>query len=989
MKTNACHKGIKSKSENSLVIAMRKALLPCFFAAGTSFAVIPDLALAQQETSGKDSNNNEEKNNQPAVLEEVVVKGFRRSLENAIDLKRDATAVIESISAEDIGKLPDISVAESIARLPGVSAQRTGGQAGAINIRGLDQGLVLSTLNGREQVATSGGRAIDFSQYPSELIAGVDVYKSTEARLIEGGLGGTVALKLARPLDTLRDDDHVFNINARASHNDRASDSVDSDENGSRLSFTYQGRFADDTVGLVFGYARLEQANVNSRFGSDTFTQTGNDSDGNGINNFIPFRYSAEELGGEDQRDGIITSLQWQPSDNFELAFDAYYSNFESTGFARGVTLVGPQSIGDGTDLINPVISNDVIIGGTFVRNASSPITDPNNPFTTGACCGGFGITPSSDTQTRDFDNELFSTGLNLKWTSGQWTFTGDISYSDSEAFQPDARIILHQVVNGFQLNPDASFNYLQDGLDVPSTFTFSENFGNDPSLVHVGGYQAFPTTNEDELTAFAGDVEYAFNDSPFTSVQFGSRYSERTASQDRRGFSLGNDAGFYQFAQNNDGIRANPFVDESIPGFSPVFVGPELYDVEQFNGAFSGFPNYLAIDFDAVASLFPNVTPSQLPGRDAITGDSQDFLLTETFTVDEDILAAYTQINFDTFIGDRAFRGNFGFRYVDTDVSSTSTTILNGQPVPITIDNDYSEILPSFNGVLELTEKDYLRVGIASVISRADLDDLRAGNTVNVDSNTGIVSGNGGNTNLDPFEADQIDLSYEHYSDSGGIYAVALFYKDLKTFIVSQTQSLNFIDEGFLDPNQVSLNPGVNLDPVGDFTAPTNGTGGNVRGIELAFTQTFDSLPAPFNGLGISANYSYTSSSITLPDTQSGRQGETITLPGLSRNVLNATIFYAYEGFETRLGYRFRDEFISRQRGIGEQLPITDSEEVLDYQASYEFGENSALSGTTVLFQVNNITDEPVTTYFNSPEQLSSLGFFGRQYFLGLSYSF
>ena len=191
---------------------------------------------------------------------------------------------------------------------------------------------------------------------------------------------------------------------------------------------------------------------MSSRFGTDTYTQTGSDTDGNGVNNFVPFRYGAEELGGEDSRDAFIGSLQWRPTENFELNFDSYYSEFESTGFARGVTLIGPQSIGGGTTLTNAVVENDVIIGGTFTRDAGSPITDPNAPFTTDACCGGFGITPSSDTQTRDFDNEILNLGLGAKWTSGAWTFAADVSYSDSDAFQPDSRIVIHQVNNGFQL---------------------------------------------------------------------------------------------------------------------------------------------------------------------------------------------------------------------------------------------------------------------------------------------------------------------------------------------------------------------------------------------------------------------------------------------------------------------------------------------------------------------------------------------------------
>jgi len=926
------------------------------------------------------------------TLEELVVFGYATSLRNAIDNKRNSDRIIESIAAEDIGKLPDISVADSLSRLPGVSTQRTAGQAGRINIRGLDEDLVISTLNGREQAATTGSRAIDFSQYPSELISGADVYKSSQANLVEGGLAGTVELKLGRPLNAGLEKQHNYSVNLRGSFNDRAGDSVDSDEYGYRSSVTYQGILADETVGLTLGYARLVQPNSSFRFGTDIFTQTSQDLDGNGTSELIPFRYGAEELGGEDKRDSFIASLQFQPNDNLELAFDTFYSKFESTGFARGITLLGPQTIDGGTTITNAVVANDVIIGGTFTRDAGSPITDPDAPFTTDACCGGFAITPSSDTQTRDLDTELYTLGLSANWNSGPWTVKSDISYSASEAFAPDTRVIIHQVNNGFQLEDNVVFNIGLDGLNVPNTFTLQNNFGSNPEQVRVGAYQSFPTTNEDELTALASSIDYAFEESAFTSIEFGARYSERTTSQLREGFAVGNEAGFYQFARNNDdaGIaNPNPF-NNDIPGFSPVFVDPSNYTVEQFNGEFAGYPSFLNIDFDAVTALFPNLTPTQQVNRAAaVAGGDINFLLTETYDVEEETVAAFAQLNFDSELFGLPARGNVGFRYVDTDQSSRSNTILNGEVLPIELSSGYDELLPSFNLALSVSDNTLVRLAAAKVIARADLGDLRAGNSINVNSSTGVVSGNGGNTNLRPFEANQIDLSLEYYTKSNGIYSAAIFYKDLDTFIFDRNDEVNFIDQGFVNPNNVALNPGIALDPVGTFNAPANGEGGRVSGIELAFTQTFDWLPEPFNGLGVTANYSYTDSSIELPDTESGRSDSSIPLPGLSENVFNATVFYTYGGFETRIGYRFRDEFISRQQGIGEQLPITDTESVYDFQSSYRFADGSRYQGLTLLFQVDNLTDEAFTNYFNSPEQLSSNALFGRQIFVGASYNF
>ncbi len=929
-----------------------------------------------------------EEDDAATVVEEIVVTGFRSSLLNAINIKRSADQVKESLAAEDIGRLPDISIAESLARLPGVTAQRTGGQAGALNIRGLDQGLILSTLNGREQVATSGGRAIDFSQYPSELIAGADIYKSPEAKQIEGGLAGTVALKLARPLDTRRDLANTFTANLRGAFNDRAGDSVDADDGGYRASLSYQGVLADETLGITLGYARLVQPNVESRFGSDIFTQTGTDNDGNGVNDFIAFRYSAEELGGEDVRDGFVLGLQWRPNDSFDLAFDSYYSDFESTGFARGITIIGPQTVGGGTVLTDAVVQNDVIVGGTFTRTAAtanSPILDGSDPFSTDSCCGGFAITPSSDTQTRDFDNQLLTLGLTGTVYAGPWTLRGDVSYSESEAFAPDQRIVMHQVNNGFELNPEVVFNYQQNGVDVPGTFTFGNDFGDNPSQAAIGGLQWFPTTNDDELSAIAGDLSYEL-DGLFTSIDFGARFSDRESSQFREGVSLGNDGGFYQFAQNNDDEGpSNPFVND-IPGFSPVFLPADQVSVGSFNGEFAGYPDYLVIDFDQALNQFPNVSPNQNRPRDAFFGDNQDFLLVESFTNTEQTIAAYVQGNFSTELGRVPVRGNIGVRYVDTTQDSTGSTILNGQVEPIFNESDYQEVLPALNVAFEFSDSDIVRFAAARVLSRPDLLELRAGNTVSVDTNTGEVTGNGGNTQLEPFLADQFDLSYEHYSNSGGIYAIAVFYKDLDSYILPQLRQIDFVADGFLDPDNVTLNPGVTLDPVGDYTSPVNGSGGYVQGIELAATQSFTSLPYPFDGLGITANYSYTDSSVELPSTESG-EAVNITLPGLSENVLNATLFYELGGFETRVGYRYRDEFITRQQGIGEQLPVSDTEQTIDFQASYRFDDGSALRGLQLLFQVNNLTDEPLATFFSTPERLASIGYFGRQYFLGLSY--
>jgi len=194
---------------------------------------------------------------QAAPVNTVTVTGIRRSIEDAIAVKRDATSIVETISAEDIGKLPDISIAESLARLPGLSAQRVNGQAQQISIRGTSGDLSTALLNGREQVSTSANRTVEYDQYPSELINAVTVYKTSDASLVGQGLSGTVNLQTIKPL-SLRE--RVVTLNVRGEKNSQGKLSTGSKDKGSRISASYVDQFLGRTLGVAVGYARADQA---------------------------------------------------------------------------------------------------------------------------------------------------------------------------------------------------------------------------------------------------------------------------------------------------------------------------------------------------------------------------------------------------------------------------------------------------------------------------------------------------------------------------------------------------------------------------------------------------------------------------------------------------------------------------------------------------------------------------------------------------------
>lgn len=912
---------------------------------------------------------NEQDTENDDELEVIEVKGFKQSLEAAINTKRYSDTFVEAISAEDLGRLPDISVAEAIARLPGITSQRTSGQSSAINVRGLSQQLTFATLNGREQVTPNGNRSVEFEQFPSELVTSVEVYKTPKASLVEGGLAGTVNLNTVRPLEQ---DKRAFNINLRGSFNDRADEIFDADDEGYRFSFSYVDQLIDNKLGIAFGYARLDQPDVSTRFVGFDYQQPSVDFNADGTNDAVGFGFELEEAGGTDERDGFFAALQYRPNDKLNIDFDAYYSKFTSETFQRGLRVIGTQEITNGnTSVDNPVVVNNAVIGGQFSRNTGAPTAG-----------GGFGLTIQNNNDNNFDEDELLSIGTKIEYVHNNWTFTTDFTYSEAESVfsnEVSTALVLDSLDGGEPGNPccgnnlpntpvisdDVSASILLNGTNLP-TVNIGQDF-TDRNNLFLSRFGAFPFTNTDELFAVAADAEYKFTNSSFiSSIHVGVRVSERDADQFRTSADFGNDAGFFQFAL-------------SLP---PVALNDSNSSIECFSGDFAsaGFPCFTAIND-------PRALAEQAIGSPIVTNQDQSFTRTESFVLSEDTEAAFVQLNLDTAISDIPVTGNIGVRVVRTEQLSNNLEITTPSGV------EYTEVLPSLNLVFRITEKDQIRFGVSRALSRPPINQLAGGFNVSFDVSQNRLTGGGqGNPVLEPFLADSIDLAWEHYTENGGIVTIAGFYKDLDTFIVTETNDNFDFAEGnlldFLTPqNQLEFEQ-AQVSFIGSFTGPVNGQGGYVRGIELGYNQSFDFLPAPFDRFGVVANYSYTESQIDFVAANSG-ESLNLPLPGLSENVFNATFYYEHNGYAARISSRYRDDFISPQTGLNQQLPFTDEEFILDFQASYDFSDESSLNGLTLLFQANNLTDESVSTYFGSTAQTGTIQFFGRQYFAGLSYSF
>ncbi|MEO2269013.1 TonB-dependent receptor [Pseudoalteromonas sp. YIC-656] len=956
------------------------ALMLAMFAANSAIAATDEERTAAKELDPE--------------LEVIEVRGFRRSLIQSLNQKRFTDTVSEQLSADDLGALPDVSMADALTRLPGISAVRTGGQAAEINIRGLSGGFVFSTLNGREQVSTSGSRSIEFDQYPSELISSAAVYKSPKASLIEGGVAGTVELQTASPLDN--DQQHSFTANVRGMYNDRASEVFDATEYGDRISFSYQGKFLDETLGVALGYARLFQPSVATQFiglaynGNKDVDGLANDTNGpadNPANEYISEGFELQHLGGEETRNGYLTSIEWVPTDNFKLKGDAFLSRFDSESFARGfrVKFGGPSAV-----YANPVLDGNAVIGGAINRTSNS-----------------FTRVEIVNDDNQDFD-EVDSYGINADWQiTERLNVNADVSLSRAKSnFRNGllwALVAEDATVENPVFDTNVSINYQLNGLDLPDIGFNQAAAFSDIDRVMVSKYGIYPYENEDEVKAFRLDFKYELENNWFSSIEFGARYSDREYSNDRSVFEYGNDGAF---------SATQP----------PLRLTDDMATVVDWQGEFSYFPSYLAIDLNkALNAWFPSGIPQPVQtwgnadGVVDLDGDGQpdaqgyttnySWTMLQSGSVYEEVVSAYVMLNIDTEIGSLPVTGNIGIRRVDTDQSATVLENVGGDPqlgaqyivdengivnslyAPSVLGTDFTDYLPSLNLNFKVNDATQVRFAAAKVMARAPINRLAGDASASVNNDGEINGSSTNNPFLKPFYADQYDISYERYfEDTDGALIVAGFYKNIDSFIDTVAiENFDFKGNGFNVPDFI-VDPvsGEQIETTNGIytTAVNNAEGGYIRGIELAYTQVFSFLPAPFDGLGVNASYSYTESEV---QSITDLGGETVAqdLPGLSNNVFNTTLFYSYENFETRLNVRYRDDFVSEQVAVNEQVVNFDAETVVDFQTSYQFSDSFGM-----LLQVNNLTDEPTQSYFGTTSKTGTTQFFGRQFYLGFTYN-
>ncbi|TPE61227.1 TonB-dependent receptor, partial [Sandaracinobacter neustonicus] len=360
--------------------ALKGAGLLAKVSAGALTLALASAAMAQQAPAAAD--------------EDIVVTGYRASLANAIAEKKSSDMIVESISAEDIGKLPDTSIAESISRLPGLAAQREGGRARNLSIRGLAPDFSTTLLNGREQVTTNDNRGVDFDQFPSEMISQVNVYKTPSANLIGAGLSGTVDLRTARPLDK---DKRTIALGARAELLDASRLNPDSSKWGYRFSGTYIDQFADNRIGIALNATHMSSPSQTERFEAWGYPTVNGASVIGGT--------KSHAISGDLERTSLTGTLEWRPSEAISSSVDIFWSRFKDHQTRRGIEL--PLAWGNGVPLTNAVVEDGAIISGTF-SNVKAVVRN--------------------DIKNRDAD--LFSAGWNVSAGNDVLRATFDVSYA-------------------------------------------------------------------------------------------------------------------------------------------------------------------------------------------------------------------------------------------------------------------------------------------------------------------------------------------------------------------------------------------------------------------------------------------------------------------------------------------------------------------------------------------------------------------------------
>ena len=909
----------------SIAIALQAVAMPVFAQSTAATEGSEDAATSADATQ----------------LETVSVVGYRASVERALDIKRGEAGVVDAIVAEDIGKFPDLNLAESLQRIPGVVITRDAGEGRAISVRGLGPDFTRVRINGMEALTTVGasdqsggsnrGRGFDFNVFASDLFSQLIVRKTASADVEEGSLGATVDLRTARPFDY---DGLTVVASGQASYSDMAGKA------DPRVAGLLSNTWADGRFGALVSVAYTERQTLEEGSGSGRWA---NGPSNGGFNPASPYtpalstdtfhpRFPRYTLMEHDQkRTGVTASLQFRPTDRMEFSLDGLYSKIdairdekyiEAISFSRSGTGKPQTIVRDGA-----IDSNGALVYGLFddvdIRSESRH-DEWNTVFKQLTLDGKFELTEDL-------------------------TISGKVGTSSSKHENPIQTTIIMDKANVDGYSYDYRGDYYRPVL----------NYGIDPT--DPTGWT---------LAEIRIRPQYVENEFDTAQLDFNWYISP--------GFRLkgGVQAKDYTFSTRE--LRRSTEALTGVPTFANggYIVPTDLTAPASLSGINGSPGTWVIPSYDRIADYYD------------IYSGTGPFALSEralnSRSVEEEDRGVYLQGEFSTDLGAIPFSGNFGVRYVRTKQTSTGTATASGSPVASTVSREYSDTLPSMNLVAEVTPDFLVRLGAAKVMSRPGLGFLTPGVTVNVSGGARTVSG--GNPALDPIRANTVDLGFEWYFDEGAMLGLGLFWKDIETFVQTTREVRSYASSGL--PASLLEGTGATVNDDFVFSVPLNTPGGELKGFEANYTQPFTFLSGIWSNFGAQLNYTYVDSQIqyVLP---SGASSLETDLVGLSKHAWNATLYYEGTAFSGRISATNRDDYLLQvpgtEQGFNEDVHGQDGTTTIDASLRYRISDQIELSLEGI-----NLTNEPSASWVGANSRLPlDYSETGRQYLLGLRYKF
>jgi iron complex outermembrane receptor protein len=846
----------------------------------------------------------------------IVVTGLRRSLQAARDIKRDALQFVDAIVADDIGKLPDRNVAESLARVSGIQVDRGIAEGTSVSVRGLRQNVYL--FNGREIQDSTGRGGVGLDQLgsstygilalvPSELISRLEVTKLAGADQIAGALGGIIDIQTRMPLG----EPEQIALRGALTYDDL------SEQAGFEVFGLVSQRFADDTLGVLLSasYGRRDL----SQQGLDTFSGYLRFNDNTVTPPQVRFGNSdarAQDIQEEREKLGLNAVVQWRPSDRVEIIADTFYSRLNSNRDRYWLSFTPTAGLTNAT-----YSENNVLLSG---RATTAVLTN---------------------TEFADVDADLWSSALRGRFdVADNVRATAEVSYGRSTSTYRQLYFRLQPIAS---ITPTVDFDFTQgdfgayaiNGVDLsdPAQLRFTILFDNT--------YHAVT-----DATAARTDWSVDLGQGFLRSFNLGGRLSWLDSTQDPERADI----------RPAGGIPATQLADFITLHSNPDFARGEFGGLPRSflaaSAAFTGCDAFTA--FPVISQDQQCLNPTQNTGAFA-----------STFEIEERFVEGYARLDYETEIGGSVnLAGNIGLRYIDRRLTSAGNQISpTGAPTPTTFRRSDGEWLPSAVARIEIANDFIIRAGAARVVAFPNTADLNNGltlfnNAVFVDGvQVSPGTGNGGAPDLDPFKANQFDASFEYYFAPQALASVGLFYKDVSSFIVQQQSAETYAGVNYLIARKV------------------NGEEATVKGVEALVQLPFSFLPAPLDGLGVVATYSYIDSSTPIRDVA----GRVLPFPGLSRNNINLVGYYEKGPLSLRVAYNWRDQYLVGLSAAATGI-YNDSYQDLSATFRYDFTERLSLT-----LEASNLLNERQRTYDGTPEALRTNVFFGRIFKASVSMRF